>query len=79
VRVDVSERPGHADAVGGPLITIHWLANENGSIAGVEMNFFHAVLTFVSWEGDEYVMFGGVGTLPLEWRMHPYPTMVMEA
>lgn len=79
LRVDVSDRPDYTAAAGGPLVTAHWLANEHGSIAGVEMNFFHAVLTFVSWGDDEYVVPGGASALPPEWGMRPYPTMVMEA
>jgi hypothetical protein len=79
IRVDVSERPGYADAVGGRLALVHWLMNEHGSVAGVEMHFGCAVLTFASWGDDEYVVLGRAGALPREWGMQPHPTTFMEA
>ena len=79
VRVDVSDHPEYAEAVGAPLMIRYWVVNQNGSVAGVELTIGVVALTFASWGDDEYVVFGRAGALPREWGMERYPTMVMEA
>jgi hypothetical protein len=69
VRVDVSEEPGYAEAVGARLDGLRWLANEHGAIAGVEMRFGAAALAFVSWGDDEYVLTAGASAVLPEWGM----------
>jgi hypothetical protein len=73
VRVDVSEEPGYAEAVGARLDALRWLANAHGSIAGVEMRFGAAPLTFVSWGDDEYVFTGDAESVPAAWAMRIVP------
>jgi hypothetical protein len=74
VRVDVSEEPGYAEAVGARLDGLRWLANEHGAVAGAEMRFGTATLTFVSWGDDEFVFTGDAAALPAEWAMRIVPT-----
>jgi hypothetical protein len=69
VRVDVSREPGYAEAAGARLDGLRWLASEHGAIAGVEMRFGAAALTFVSWGDDEYVFAGDASAVPAEWGM----------
>ena len=68
VVVDVSTRPGYAAVVGQRLDAVRWLANEHGGIAGAEMRFGRAFLTFVSWGDEEYVVPGGASAVPAAWR-----------
>jgi hypothetical protein len=81
IRVDAKEREGYARLVGERLGSVRWLANEHGSVAGVEMRFGAAALTFVSWGDDEYVFPGDFAAVPTEWgiRVIPSPETVMEA
>jgi hypothetical protein len=81
LRLDVSARPGWAEAVGERLAGIRWLANGHGSVAGAEMRFGPAAMTFVSWGDDEWVFAGGADAVPAEWgmRMVPSPETQMEA
>lgn len=67
VQVDVAARPGYAEIAGQRLEGVRWLQNGHGSIAGVEMRFGAALLTFVSWGDDEYVFIGGASQVPAEW------------
>ncbi|MFL5383170.1 MAG: hypothetical protein ACJ8GN_11685 [Longimicrobiaceae bacterium] len=82
VRVDVSARPGYAGAVGARLSLTRWLGNEHQSVAGVEMHFYDAVLTFVSWGDDDHVLIGGADAVPAGWGVLPLwspRAMTMEA
>ena len=74
VLVDVSSRAGYAQAAGERLDGVRWLANGHGSVAGVEMRFGPALLTFVSWGDDEHVITGGASAIPAEWGMTPVPS-----
>ena len=71
VRVDARNRPGYAQVVGRALDGVRWLANERGSVGGVELAFGLASLTFVSWGDDEYVFPGGAAAVPAEWGFRP--------
>jgi hypothetical protein len=79
VRVDVSARPGYAECVGRPLEGVRWLADEHGAVAGVEMRFGAAMLTFVSWGDDEYAFAGGASEVPEEWKMRLVSSLLMPA
>lgn len=69
VRVDLTRRRGYAGAIGQPLESLRWLANEHGSVAGVEMRFGPERLVFANWGGQEHVLDGGAEALPGEWAM----------
>lgn len=56
-----------------------WLVNPEGCVAGVELPFFGATITFAIREGGEYVVFGRAGALPREWGLRRWPDMTMEA
>jgi hypothetical protein len=74
LRVDASGRAGYSGALGERLESVRWLANEHGSVAGAELRFGPAVLTFVSWGDDEHVFTGDAGAVPAEWGIRVIPS-----
>lgn len=80
VLVDVSDRPGYAEAVGEWChVGSGWLVNPDGCVAGVELHFGVATITFAIRGGGEYVAFGRASALPREWGLQRWPDMTMEA
>jgi len=81
VHVDLTGRCGYVGTIGERLEAPRWLANDHGSVAGVEMRFGAETLVFVSWGDDEHVMAGGAAVVPAEWGMRviPSPEPSMEA
>ena len=74
IRVDVANRAAYAPFVGERLGLVRWLANDHGSIVGVEMRFGPAALTFVSWGDMEFVFTGGADSVPGDWAMRMFPS-----
>ena len=66
-RVDARSQPGWADALGRRLEGVRWLANEFGVLAGAELDFGGARMTFVSWGDDEWVFPGDASSIPPGW------------
>ena len=79
VLVDVSARPGYAEAVGEWFHLGGWRVNPDGCMAGVELHFGITTLTFAIRGGGEYVVFGRADALPREWGLQRWPDMTMEA
>lgn len=79
--LDAGEEPPMAHKVMGEpsLFGSTWLVNPGGCVAGVELRFFGATITFAIRSGGEYVVFGRAGALPAEWGFQRWPDMTMEA